>query len=239
MIAGQGAASWPAYEKPPILEASLTIQIAPLQPERFALLGGVGARLNGDFSKTQLLAQFSSKYLDVSAAASGMVYSTPDDKETVQARSDGFSYSRQAPYLGWESFLPRAQEAWRAYVSVVSPLTLKSVLLKYVNSIMFPLGLPLHDLFNTYPAVPNPSQLFDAISMFYKLRPPEAPWVQLSVLMTNLPTSGTTGHMLLDNTLQFVVQNENDIWPRMPELRKLKNDIFESQLTPTLKEQFK
>jgi uncharacterized protein (TIGR04255 family) len=239
VIGEQGPASWPSYDKPPILEASLTIQIVPLEADRYALLGRVGDQLGPKFTKTQLLSEFNAKFIDVSGVASGMVYSTSDEKESVQARSDGFSFSKQAPYEGWDAFLPRAQEAWEAYKAVVSPIVPRVVSLKYVNNITFPLGIPLPELFNTYPTVPNSSALFDAISMFYKISISEIPGVQLSVLMTNLPASDNKGHMLLDNTLQFQSRDEGQIWPKMPQLRKLKNEIFESQLKPTLKEQFK
>jgi uncharacterized protein (TIGR04255 family) len=245
VINEQGPASWPSYDKPPILEASFTIQIEPLEAKRYALLGRVGERLGSRFTKTQLLEEFNSKFLDVSGAVSGMVYSTSDEKENVQARSDGFSFSRQAPYESWDVFLPQVQKTWEAYKAVVSPLVTKAVLLKYVNSITFPLGIPLHDLFNTYPAMPDQSQLFDAISLFYRVTYAKVPDIHHSVFMTNLPIGDKKalaekkGRMLLDNTLQFNARDESEIWSRMPLLRKLKNEIFESQLKPVLKEQFK
>lgn len=244
VINEQGPTSWPSYDKPPILEASFTIQIEPLEAKRYALLGRVGERLGSRFTKTQLLSEFNSKFLDVSGAVSGMVYSTTDEKENVQARSDGFSFSRQAPYESWDVFLPRVQNAWEAYKAVVSPLVTKAVLLKYVNSITFPLGIPLRELFNTYPEMPDQSQLFDALSMFYRVTYAKMPDIHHSVFMTNLPIGKKAigemkGRMLLDNTLEFNARDESEIWPRMPLLRKLKNEIFETQLKPVLKEQFK
>ncbi len=239
VINKMGPASWPAYEKPPILEASFTIQIAPLIPERYALLGLVRDKLGPKFTKTQLLSEFNNKFLDVSGAATGMVYTSTDEKESVQARSDGFSYSRQAPYEGWDAFLPGVQGAWEAFKAVVSPVVPRQISVKYVNSITFPLGVPLRELFNTYPAAPDPNQLFDAISMFYRVSLSEVPGLRLSVRMTNLPIGDSNGHMLLDNTFQFATADERQIWPLMPLLRKIKNDIFESQLMPVLKDKFK
>ena len=197
------------YGNPPILEASLTIHIVPIGPERHGLLGSVGQRLGKAFSKVEVLSDFQRGYIKPAAGAVGVVYTSEDDADSVQARSDGFSFSRQAPYEGWERFLPKAREAWLAYRDMVSPISIRAFSVKFINSISIPFGVPLPELFNTFPAYPNPSQLFDAITMSYKISLKEIDRAQLSVLMTNRPNAT----ILLDNTITVAARaSEDDIW---------------------------
>ena len=108
----------------------------------------------------------------------------------------------------------------------------------YVNSIAFPLNIPLYELFNTYPAVPDKSTLFEFLSMNYRVAIEEVPHSFLSVLMMSLPRDPESGHMLLVNTFEFPVRKEDSLWATMPTIRKIKNSTFESQLKPALKETF-
>lgn len=234
----QGPSEWPSYASPPILEASFIIKIRPISTERFALLGRVGEMLGSKFPRAELLTDSKPKYLEVPSTVYGMVYTSEDESESVQARSDGFYFSRQAPYEGWRKFLEHARSAWGAYKEALSSLAIVEVQVRYVNSIPFPLGVPLHELFNTHPTYPDPSQLFDALTMFYRVTIQTEPRTELSVLMTNLPRGERYGYIMLDNTVSMTVTSESEVWEQIPTLRNIKNSVFESQLKPILKDQF-
>jgi uncharacterized protein (TIGR04255 family) len=239
MATETGVAGQPAYANPPILEASITIHIEPLAPDRFALLGRVGEKLGSGYHSCRLLSEYNAEYLDTSSASAGMVFSTDDGRLNVQARSDAFAFSQQTPYEGWESFLAEVRSAWEAYRAVVTPLSIRRLSVMYVNAVPFPFNIPLSDLFNTYPAIPNQSVLFNFLSMNYRIPIEEIPGGELSVLMMNLPHGEDSGRMLLANTFFFRVDKEESIWKAMPIIRKAKNSTFESQLKPILKERFK
>jgi uncharacterized protein (TIGR04255 family) len=228
----------PHYARAPILEASITINVEPLPVERFAILGMVGEKLGASYPKAWVLSDFRSGYLEVSPGISGMVFATGDGRMIVQARSDGFSFSQREPYENWDTFLTAARGAWECYKLVVAPSKVLRLTIKYVNSIKFPTGVPLRQLFNTYPAAPDPDWLFESVSMHYRVSLSELPGLQLSVLMINNGTQEERGKMLIDNTFAIRVPNEDVIWEMMPAIRKIKNGIFESQLTPQLKATF-
>ena len=108
----------------------------------------------------------------------------------------------------------------------------------YVNAVPFPFNIPLSELFNTYPAIPDQSVLFNFLSMNYRIPIDEIPGGEVAVLMMNLPRGEDSGMMLLANTFTFIVAEEESIWKAMPTIRKVKNSTFESQLKPILKERF-
>ena len=172
-------------------------------------------------------------------SVTGMVYLSADQRQGLQARTDGLSITQQAPYLGWEDLLARAREGWAVYRATIKPLGYKRLTVKYVNSVSFPLGIPLPDLFNTYPTAPDPDVLFEALSMHYRI-PVDIPFdgikgASYSVLMVNLGSPEEMGKMLLDNTLSVPIGDEETLWNIMPAVRKIKNDLFESQLKPMLR----
>src|SRR3954464_186147 len=51
----------------------------------------------------------------------GYLFTSADGKEVVQARKDGFSFSRLKPYEQWDPFSKEARRLWGLYVSAVKP----------------------------------------------------------------------------------------------------------------------
>lgn len=238
MPSDPGTSGWPQYKHAPIVEASVTIYVDPLTPDHYAILGRVGEGLGPKYRVCRLLSDFNAEYLDVSSAVTGVVFSTEDGRENVQARSDGFAYSQQAPYEGWDKFLPEVRRAWEGYKSIVSPTELKRLSVMYVNLIQFPLGVPLSEFFNTYPVAPDPGTLFNSLTMNYRVAIPEIPGAEMSVLMVSLGRREHKGSVLLSNSFNFTVQKEEAVWAAMPVIRDIKNKTFESQLKPKIKVAF-
>ena len=239
------------YRNPPILESTLTIDVDRIPVDRHAMLGRVDRNLDPSFTGVSTLS--ASGFSGTIASKVGIAFTTGDGKETVQATPDSLTFSCQAPYPGWDKFLARAQEAWAAYKAAVETVTARKCSVKYVNSIGIPINVPLRELFNTYPAIPeeSPVQLFNAISMFYTMSITSLPGAELSVLMTSIqqnarftnpqsavPPPADGARILLDNTVTFRPSNEDEMWALMPEVRRVKNFAFESQLSPRLKEAF-
>ena len=227
------------YENAPIVEAALTIGVHPLSLERYPLLGVVGKHLEKPFSKVRQLEDLAEDSSTVPKGVVGLVFSTEDSRKNIQARSDGFTFSQQAPYDRWETFVGDARSAWEIYKGVLDPLFVCELTVKYVNIIEIPLGIPLHELFNTYPTAPEASTLFSSLSMYYQFEVPELPKARLSVLMVSLGRSQGKGRILLDNTVAVPIPDEATMWTILPRIRKIKNDMFEAQLKPRLKAEYK
>ena len=73
----------------------------------------------------------------------GYLFTSVDGRQVVQARLDGFTFSRLKPYDKWTTLRDEAQELWQHYVRIASPETVTRVALRYINRIEIP--LPMRD----------------------------------------------------------------------------------------------
>src|SRR5438034_2600089 len=68
----------------------------------------------------------------------GYLFSSADEKQVVQYRLDGFTFSRLRPYLQWNQILEEAKRLWVIYAEAVKPILLTRLALRYINSIEIP-----------------------------------------------------------------------------------------------------
>ena len=73
----------------------------------------------------------------------GYLFTSPDRRQVVQARLNGFTFSRLKPYRTWESLRDEARELWQHYMQIASPQGITRVALRYINRIEIP--LPMRD----------------------------------------------------------------------------------------------
>jgi uncharacterized protein (TIGR04255 family) len=73
-----------------------------------------------------------------------------------QARRDGYSFSRLAPYQNWRSIEDAALVGWSEYQAILKPQELHAVAVRFINRLEFPTeGFKLSRYFTT-PPVPPP-----------------------------------------------------------------------------------
>lgn len=238
MPADAGSTASRHYKRAPIVEASIIINVEAISESDDDVFAPVGKRLGAAYPNFQNLANFVASRRQPKPKAAGMVFTSADGKWIVQARSDGFRFTRQAPYDRWETFLSEARKSWEYYRDVVEPIKVAELVVKYVNVITIPLGIQLPKLFNTYPVIPPPQRLLDSLQMRYAVTIAE-PRGQISVLMVFLGRQPDhTGRMVLDNTFSFKAASEIEIWEMMAKVRDIKNETFESQITDNLRKTF-
>jgi len=68
----------------------------------------------------------------------GYRFHSPDEKEIVQCRKDGFTFNRLKPYTAWEDVYPRAVEAWGVFRKAFPDMVISRVSLRYINQIFLP-----------------------------------------------------------------------------------------------------
>ena len=150
------------YRNAPITEAIIDLRVEPtcepvadtlesvgndeqdVYPERTPILMGTGYLQWGD---------------RVSATASssplGTRFASRDGKVIWQARLDGFTISRLAPYDRWESFRDEARRLWTNYRQRIQSSSIQRIAVRYINRFDIPRDrLELKDYFRTYPEVP-------------------------------------------------------------------------------------
>jgi uncharacterized protein (TIGR04255 family) len=261
-----GLPEHPHYPSAPILEAVLDFRVATLPAAAIDAIQQLGPDLGASYTRSERLKAgriSRSTFSD----ADGMAYASDDGKHVVQARLDGFSFSRLAPYDRWETFIAEARRTWDAYEGrVLRGRQILGFSVRYINEFTLEYYVPLHVYFNVYPAMPNRDVLFTKLFLMAETATDELPGRHLVLLAPRIlmddfdarydeaPVSTTTAESLtpgeptetpeappplrimLDNLFLFEAENASSAWSVMDRVRKIKNDVFNSQITERLKE---
>jgi uncharacterized protein (TIGR04255 family) len=238
----------PHYTKAPITEALIDIQVR--LPEQVAtnalstIVEADEAKYRRPVALRQSTFEFRFGPEQQSGAQHeerGFLFPSADGKHVVQARRDGFTFSRLAPYDRWEDFRNEAKNLWLAYRNIATPETITRVAVKYVNR--FDLVLPVKDFgdfFKIYPEVP-PELPQGLAGFFMQLQIPHDDLAAMLVLTQAIvppPEAGIVS-IVLDIDL-FCPNNpaptEEELWLLLERLHDRKNQIFESCITDATRE---
>ncbi len=168
----------------------------------------------------------------------GYDFVSTDERYIVSARLDAFSFSRLAPYERWSSFRDEAHRWWTIYRTIVKPLVITRVAVRYINR--FTLPLPVDDLKDYLRTVPeiSPVLLQGLSGYFMQLQIPQSDigaMLNLNQAMPPLePSAPSSATVILDIDLfsaDEVPQSDNEIWDYLEILRGRKNEIFLGSIT--------
>jgi uncharacterized protein (TIGR04255 family) len=68
----------------------------------------------------------------------GLRFTSSDEKQVLQLRRDGFTFSRLAPYTDWEQVFAEATRLYRLYEGVARPQEVTRPAVRYINRMLFP-----------------------------------------------------------------------------------------------------
>ncbi|MBN4054537.1 TIGR04255 family protein [Nitrospira defluvii] len=172
-----------------------------------------------------------------SSEINGYMFYSQDGKQVVQARRDGFTFSRLKPYDRWETLRDNAKEMWELYKKIASPEVITRVALRYINRIEIP--RPIRDLKEYILTVPEiaPGIPQALQSLFMRLEIPDPKMRCISIITETVADSTN------DTILPFIFDidvihqasldvTSNDVWERLEDLRTVKNKIFFESITP-------
>lgn len=169
-------------------------------------------------------------------AVNGYRFISHDGRQIFQARIDGFTFNRLAPYETWESFRDEARRLWNVYRSIAKPQTITRLALRYINRLDLPLPLKeLKDYLHTIPEI-SPKMSREIHGYFMQLQLPQKDLGAMLILNQTLtpPPGPNLVSVILDFDL-FCQENvpgmEQDVWKRFEVLRKRKNEVFEACIT--------
>ncbi len=171
----------------------------------------------------------------------GWAFRSPDAKRIVQVRTNGFSFTRLAPYNDWAAFRNEARSLWSRYRVACEPEAIIQLSLKYVNQ--FNLPLPVEDFkryFRTFPDISTdvPQEL---AGMFMQLQIPIPAAKSMLVVTQTIvppPQAGVVS-VVLDLQLNRSVHEqmqEEPIWQTFDTLRDEKNKAFEACISDAVRE---
>jgi uncharacterized protein (TIGR04255 family) len=86
----------------------------------------------------------------------GYLFWSADEKQVVQFRLNGFTFSRLKPYKQWEHMFPEAIRLWRTYEQNLKPTAITRLAVRYINSIEIPSNKAnLQDYLSAAPVIPG------------------------------------------------------------------------------------
>jgi uncharacterized protein (TIGR04255 family) len=237
------------YDKAPIKEAIIDIQIEKPPSLTLADIDKVGISLPRGYTKRQnlitgeLRGQFQDGKLTATAKQEqmGYVFAGDEGKHVVQFRVNGFTFSRLAPYQNWQQLRDEAQTLWKSYRQIVGGIPVVRVGLRYVNQLDLPTPMrDFRDFIRFYPEVPTdvPQQLGN---FFLQVQIPlEDLGAMLILNEAIVPPSGPdVVSVVLDIDVfkqGIKIDSDNEVWTVLEALRLRKNLIFEACITNNMRE---
>lgn len=238
------------YQKPPITEAIIDLRVELPTATRLIELNKAHEgeevtyptveELHAAFGQMQIGPQ-------VSATAGsqhiGYLFRSGEGRQIYQARLDGFTISRLAPYENWHAFRGEARRLWDIYRTVTKPSRVIRLAVRYINRIDIP--LPLKDFKDYLRTVPEVSpDLPQGLSGYF---------MQLAVPLEDIKSLALINETIIEPVSQDVVSvvldidifrtadlptDEEGIWAFFEELGARKNEVFEACITDKARELF-
>lgn len=154
------------FPKAPIMEALIDIQIDPVLGNSAKSIELVHSEIAAAYptKKPRRLWETKLEFKEgnpVQAESEnkgiqGYQFWSADEKQVVQFRLDGFSFSRLKPYEAWEKSYPETVKLWNIYLKRFNPKNIKRLAVRYINVIEIPSAqVELSDYFVQPPQPPE------------------------------------------------------------------------------------
>lgn len=229
----------------PLVEASINFQVDASQHWDALSLSTTLQALWKDYPEMQAIQPVEFQIAFDLGAISQPVVKSPHIQGLVfrskaamlQARRDGFSYSKLPPYADWESLKIDAFSKWEDFQSVLMPKELHGVGIRFSNRLEFERdGFRLGRFFAAPPTVPGGlNWLFHSFQQTAVYAPPNSP---CAVRVTSAPAfiadPMKTVAFMMDIeviTPEGLAASNRDASSILEEMRTLKNQAFFNLLT--------
>lgn len=244
----------PPYRKAPITEALIDIRVEMLSETTLSTLLEIYSQIQEEYPiREEMFAvkgklEFGSSIsTTTSQTAIGYRFISTDGQQILQARLDGFTFSRIAPYEAWDLFRDEAYRLWHLYKTITNFNLVKRVAIRYVNRLDLPHNQSYFDFKDYLRTVPEVStDLPQGLSgYFMQLQIPQDDLGGILVLNQALvpPEQLNTVSVLLDIDVYCLVDfskdNDDACWNLLEKLRQRKNEIFEACITDKTREVIK
>ena len=164
----------------------------------------------------------------------GYICKSEDEKDVVQFRIDGFTFSRLNPYSEWETVLSEAKRLWGLYSIKCLPELITRIAVRYINRLDLP--LPIKDFADYLTAPPLvPDSLPQGVSQFLTRVVIHDADTTANIIqaMKSSPKADHVGVILDIDVFKLKETGfeESSIWPEFEKLRDFKNRIFFESIT--------
>lgn len=231
------------YPKAPITEAVIDLRVELPQGVSANSLDQVHKGEETSYSIVEpLMSNFGQMVFGQQASASassspmGFLFRSADKKQIYQARLDGFTMSRLAPYGRWEEFRSEGRRLWNSYRTVAQPSKVVRAAVRYINRINIP--LPVNDFGDYLRTAPQVStDLPQGLSGYFMQLMLPLPDIKGYALINETiiePASPNVVSIVLDIDIfrtDDLPSAENDLWALLEQFRHVKNNVFEACIT--------
>jgi len=239
------------FENAPIREAVIAIQVHDLPDSTVEELQRLPQDVKDTYPKSTTISL--SKFVGeikpqgggaVVASAHqkslGLQFQSADSKQLFQARLNGFSFHRLAPYESWKPFRDEAFKLWGHYRRFIGPVKVINFSVRYINALVVPASGLLETYVRVYPELPP--EIPQAMNNYYlrldlPLKNEGSGDGILTMTQTLLPSGQPeTSSILLDNLFTYAALDVADdvLWKRIDAVQEVKNRIFLATLTPEM-----
>lgn len=234
-------------DKAPITEALLDIQVSTREDLDLEDLRDFAAPLGTRYPTKRLHSQFESQIrvelgqdapsVVTQHAVRGFSFFSPAQDRVVQARRDGYTFSKLYPYDTWDELRREAQEIWNLYRAAARPTSVNRLAARYINRIPLPAEpVQLQEWFNLHPEIPEQFGPMEEFLIRSVVRHPANPGYRaIMTLATHPPDPTGLPSVILDIDVFTHVDVEpasDRIWEILEDLRVFKNDVFFGTITP-------
>ena len=241
------------YPNAPITEALIDIRVAHQQGISLEKLRKFGVGVRGEYPNEsprdilqgQIDFSMSDPKTQSSRTTVGYIFHSVDRRQAVQARLDGFTFSRFAPYQDWNHLVDEARRLWTVFVSILEPAAALRVAVRYVNQINLPLKeetLNFEHYLRTFPKMDIDGDVLLEQFFLRLVMPQQDLSAQLILTEALLPPQGPSLGVILDidlfsENLSLDVRG-SEIWDMLDRFRARKNKYFEASITDATRELF-
>lgn len=239
------------YKKPPIIEAVIAMHFsAPLEMKWIdAFARKRKARFSHSEDMLEMSASFDARTHQTASNMTkiGRKLASADNTSVIIIMPAQLAIIHLAPYTSWDMLYDEASEHWNVLSKIAKHKALSHVSTRYINRIDIPVNkngrVDLHEYFNAGLSLPLYVQAM-ALQTFHVncslLHASEEYKYVLQLASTPSPLINHVSFTIdIDvMTTGSVPVHEDKMWSLISSLRKHKNDLFESCITPETRKLF-
>jgi uncharacterized protein (TIGR04255 family) len=236
------------YKSPPITEAVLEFRFGERLSARD--MERLRDQFKGRFPRVEITYHVNVNVgSDGKAAAdatqSGFKLFSEDAKNIVMFYNSTLLTSRLAPYLGWDTFFSMAETNFATFKKVANRPKLSRIGLRFINRIDVPEDTlekrKPSDLFRVNVALPETIQFAGQYSLFANTVERET-GIKI-ILQSAIAPPALLDHVSFGLDIDAYIDTdlplrEDSMWEQVHKLRKAKNLVFESCISPEIRELF-
>lgn len=237
------------YDRAPITEALIDISVALRQQQQnLTDLKDIHKLVRNEYPREELRSITEGQFqiakeptATVTSRPLGYAFHSTDGRQVMQARTNGFTFSRLEPYDRWKHLRDEARRLWQIYKATLKPERITGVAVRYINRIVIPLQtVNLAEYLNIRPEIPDSLEAATSEFSFRMVaQQPEYGGVLIVGESSLPPPAAESLAVLLDLWAYKNISDtvsEEDLWSLLESMRRTKNLYFEAAITDKVRE---